>query len=305
MVHVFIVNPIVCEDDMAQKLRERLSRIPGLNYYVLTTREAGHERELVEMLCHFFDSETIRFYSVGGSGTLYHVLNGLPELSRVELACIPYGTCDFLRNFTENLDLFRNIESMIEGEVVYVDYIKTNLGRSLNTVSFGMDSDVLAGTETLRGLAIFGSKVPYIIATFYAAFISRNKVYNLKVDDKEMRHERVTEFFYGNGGILGKKLHLGIDAEVTDGIANYTYLRNKSSAGRIKIIIDSIKNNKEKLAKETLIGTVKKFYAKRENGYSFKVNMDGEIVSATEFSAEIVQQGLKFVVPKEVTGNDR
>lgn len=305
MVHVFIVNPTVCEKDLAQKLRQRLSLVPKLNYYVLSTREAGHESELVELLCHFFDNEDVRFYCCGGSGTLRNMLNGFPNMSRAEITCIPYGTCDFLQNFTGDVSAFKNVEDLIDGKVVDVDYIKTNVGVSLNSVSVGMDSELIKSTNSLRGLTIFGKIMPYILASIYASFISPNHAYDITIDNGPTKHEKITEFFIGNGSVVGGNMWFAPKAKINDGKVDLSIIKNCYSFARIGVIRAT---TQKKLAEKSSVAEIRqaeKIRVRRDGGTYFTVNMDGELFSTHELVAEVVTKGLRFVVPKGVDVDDR
>lgn len=303
MVHVFIVNPIACEKDMAQKLREELSKFQGLSYYVLTTREAGYERELVELLCHFFDNEDVRFYCVGGMGTLKNMLDGFPDMSKAEVTLIPYGHCNFIYNFTENSNDFRDLEALIHGEAVYVDYMETNIGRALNCVSLGIDSEILAGAKSMSGFSIFGRKTPMVMSMLSSVIFGSNKSYDVEIDGI-MNHDRVTGFFLKNGMYIGKKMKLGVDTNIYDGEADYIYIRNKRSFNRINTIFALEKNGRCDNQEDIEIARTKKIKFRRENGSLFSVNMDGELIQTYELTAQIVHQGLRFVVPKGVIAHD-
>lgn len=303
MVHVFIVNPIACEKDMAQKLREELSKFQGLSYYVLTTREPGHERELVEVLCHFFDNDDVRFYCVGGAGTLKNMLDGFPDMKRAEITMIPYGHCNFLYNFTENVNLFRDLEALIHGEAVYVDYFETNVGRCVNSVSFGMDSEILANAKSMSGLSIFGRKTPMVTAMLSYIMFGSNREYDVEIDDK-MHHDKVTGFFMKNGNYLGNKISLGVTSDIRDGYADYVYICNKLSFNRANTIwrLENKKNYED--PEDIEISKARKIKIRRENGSPFNISMDGEVFQTYELNARIVHQGLRFIVPKGVIAHD-
>ena len=298
MVHVFIVNPIVCEKGYAQKLKARLSRIARLNYYVLTTKEEGHERELVELLCHFFEDESLRFYCCGGAGTLKNMINGISDFSKVEVAAVPFGTCDFLKSFDRSYDEFRDIDSLIRGEVVYVDYIKSNVGIALNSVSLGLDSEVGYFYENLNAMGL-PRTISYSLATLYAGLLSPNKNFDIELDDLKLDAARMTEFFFGNGSVLGGNMHLGIDSDYQDGKGCYTIFEDKTGFNRIEIISATKDPQMEKTKQLALTGHSSKVKIRRENGTLFYVNLDGELANTHEFKAEVVRQGLRFVLPRK------
>ncbi len=298
MIHVFIVNPTVCERGLSQKLRNTLASFDNLDYYVFTTRRPGQEKELVELLCHFFDSEDIRFYCCGGSGTMRNMLAGFSDLSHAEVAFLPYGSSDFLKAFTDDQTFFRDIKAMVYGEVIYVDYIRTNLGVALNTASFGVDTETLLVGKKIKD-AGFGRKTfPYEMASVFAALMAPNRTYDFWIDDERFEDTKTTLMFFGNGPVLGGMYHFGLDTYVDDGKASYMLLENKSPLERIHILSLAKKRKSKELTAKTRRGKAQKIRCRRSNGALFHVNLDGELLPTYELTADIVHQGLKFVLPK-------
>ena len=184
MLHIFIINPFAGRKTFADDLRIKLASIKGLDYFVFNTRYAGYETELVKKIQHIFQGEKLRFYCCGGSGTMRNMLNGFDDLSTAEVAFFPCGlTNDFLKMFGENEAKFRNIEELINGDVIEIDYIKTNHGVSLNTLSTGLDSNSVSKMNDFRILRFIGNDVPYTISTLYSIFVSKTLEYEISIDD--------------------------------------------------------------------------------------------------------------------------
>ena len=157
MTHIFIVNPYAGEKTFADDLRRKLKEIKNLKYFVFNTKRAGDEEALVRRILHIFQDEELRFYCCGGSGTMRNMLNGFDDLEKAEIAFFPCGlTNDFLKVFGENEARFHQIEELIEGDVIQVDYIRTNHGVALNQFSTGLDSSHAIKFEEYRSLAALG-----------------------------------------------------------------------------------------------------------------------------------------------------
>ncbi len=298
MIHIFIVNPFVCEAGYAQKLRKELEEFRNLNYYVFSTRRPGHERELTEVLCRFFDNEELRFYCCGGEGTLRNMLCGISDLSRTEVGLIPFGGSDFIKVFTDDQSHFRNLRSMIYGEVVYVDYIKSNLGIALNSISMGADTESLRFGEGLKSVGIGRRRFPFFLSSIHAAFFSIAKPFDITVDNFSVTGEKTTLFFFGNGVTISGKYMVGISGEVDDGYASYAFVSGRNPFQKIKTFNTSLIGDMPEFKKIAKCGLSKKMKARRSNGANFYVEMDGEIFSTGELEAEVIRQGIKFVIPK-------
>ncbi|MGN1102735.1 MAG: diacylglycerol/lipid kinase family protein [Huintestinicola sp.] len=301
MTHIFIINPYSGQSSLADDLRERLSRIEGLNYYVFNTRCAGYEKDLVGKILHFFRGEKLRFYCCGGSGTMRNMLCGFDDLSDAEVAFFPCGlTNDFLKVFGAEAERFKNIEELINGDVIKIDYIKTNCGCALNTISLGLDSEMLQLTDNYRALQIFNDSLPYTVSLIHSIFLSKQHSYEFEIDDKRYS-DFTAETIFGNGIFLGGNLYFSNSDNIFDGKGGFIRAGKLSAVKEIKIVASLIKRDLDYCSKECSCGEFHKFRLRRTGGKSFSVNFDGEIQKVDkQLEAKIVRQGLNFVVPKGI-----
>lgn len=305
MTHIFIINPDSAHSRLTEDLRERLSRISELNYYVFTTRYAGYETEIVRKVLHFFRGEKLRFYCCGGSGTMRNMLCGFDDLSEAEVAFFPCGmTNDFLKVFGRDAERFENIEELINGDVIKVDYIKSNFGAALNTISFGLDSETQLLMDDYRFLRIFGETLPYSAAIIHSIFFSKQQSFDIDIDG-QLISGITTETIFGNGNILGGNLHFTEFSSAVDGKGGFLTAPKMSLGGKIKIFMALVKNKREYINKNCGCGEFRKISIRRTDGSQFMLNFDGELQSCTgRLEARIVQKGLKFVVPKGIKVGD-
>lgn len=301
MIHIFIVNPYAGQKTFADDLRQKLSEIQGLKYFVFNSRYAGYERDVVKKIQNIFQDEKLRFYCCGGSGTMRNMLNGFDDLSQAEVAFFPCGlTNDFLKVFGEE-ERFRQIEELIYGDVIAVDYIRTNHGIALNTFSVGLDSILLNKLEEYRITSVFGKQMPYVLGLAYAMFAAKPQEYEIYLDDTKVEGI-FAEIFFGNGHVLGGNLHFSEPACVNDGSGSYVIAPNWHGFGTIPVIRALSKKNFERLEKIARCGVCEKIRIRRKDGTAFTMNFDGELVrDVSQWEAEIVKQGLHLVVPKGVT----
>lgn len=296
MKHIFILNPYAGKTMFIEDLRKKLAQIEGLDYFVFNTRYAGYEKELVKKICHYFGNEKLRFYCCGGSGTMRNMLNGFEDLSEAEVAFYPCGlTNDFIKCFGEKGKRFCQIEELINGDVISVDYIRTNEGVALNTLSVGMDSNYAAKMEKYRMASIFGKQVPYIFALLYVILISKPQEYEIYIDGKK-REGRFTELLFGNGCVLGGNIHFIQQADITDGKAFYMIVNKK---GLLPLVANLARKDYQRIQKYAECGFCESIRIRRRDGSPVVMNFDGELVrDVRDWEAQVVHKGLKFVVPK-------
>lgn len=299
MIHIFIVNAKSGKKEAVKKLRADLAKIDGLDYHIFLTRRAGDETELVRTIKNIFEGEQLRFYACGGSGTMRNMLDGFDDLSKAEVAMVPFGTNDFLKVFGDKREHFNDIEKIIHGEPIFVDYIKTSHGVALNSMSTGIDAYFADAMRNIRGFDVFGEIIPYFMATMYAIFLGKNQRFEITLDEEVFRG-RPTEVFFGNGSVLGGFMHLGVNNDYRDGYGSYVIVKNRGGLARIPVLFATIVQNRKMLNKRADMGVTKKLNIRRADGGPFYVNLDGELKYESDWKAEIINQGLKLVVPKEV-----
>ncbi len=301
MIHIFIINPFAGNKTFADDLRTKLSAISDLNYFVFNTRYAGYETELVKKIQHIFQGEKLRFYCCGGSGTMRNMLAGFDDLSKAEVALFPCGlTNDFLKMFGKDEQRFHQIEELINGDVINVDYIRTDHGVSLNTLSTGLDSNCVDKMNDYRILRFIGEEVPYFVSTIYSIFVSKTLDYEVTLDN-EMFTGRFAEIFIGNGCVFGGNMFFAEHTCIDDGKAIYRLSGNKRGIPLLPTLTALTGKKYDKVKKLMRHGECSHIKIRRTDGSPFTVNLDGDLIkNITECNAEIVHKGLSFVVPKGV-----
>lgn len=301
MIHIFIINPFAGDKTFADDLRSKLKNIKNLNYFVFNTRYAGYEIELVKKIQHIFEDEPLRFYCCGGSGTMRNMLNGFENLSDVEIAFYPCGlTNDFLKMFGEDEKRFYDIEELIDGEVIDVDYIKSNHGVSLNTLSTGLDSNCIQKMDDFRVLSFLGNSVPYTLSLLYSIFVSQTHIYEVTFDDRRFKG-KFAEIYIGNGSVFGGNMYFAENTRIDDGEGIFRVVGNKRGFSLLSALMKIVGKKYNAYKDIMLCGECKKVSFRRMNGKPFTINQDGDLIKNIDFcEAEIVHKGLHLIVPKGV-----
>ena len=301
MLHIFIINPFAGHKTFADDLRTKLASIKNLNYFVFNTRYAGYETELVKKIQHIFDGEKIRFYCCGGSGTMRNMLNGFEDISKAEVAFFPCGlTNDFLKVFGSEEHRFHHIEELIEGDVIDVDYIKTEHGIALNTVSTGLDSNCLVKMNDFRILRLMNEDLPYTVSTLYSIFVSSTYAYEVVLDG-EVYSNKFAEIFIGNGCKFGGNMNFADTTCINDGKAISRLVGNRRGFTLLPALLAVTGKKYDKFEKYMRCGECSNVVIRRADGSPFTINQDGDLIrNVTECNIQIVHKGLKLVVPKGV-----
>lgn len=301
MTHIFIINPYAGKQDFAVDLRKQLEQLTGVEFYIFNTRYAGYEEEIVKESVELFPGEKLRFYCCGGSGTMRNMLNGLTEFEDVEFAMYPKGSYnDFLDVFEGGAKCFQNIEDLIHGEVVWLDYIKTNHGICLNNLSVGVDTYVMKQIKNFREMYFFGRKFPYMISVVSSMFASAARDLTITIDGERM-DGRFMEVIFGNGSVFGGNFHFSGSPDVCDGKGDYCLDGGTSGFSLLPVFGPLVREDMDQLEKKTDCGQWKRVQIVSKDGEPITVNQDGVMVEGyAAWNAEIVPGGLPFVVPKGV-----
>lgn len=309
MIHVFIVNPMAGDMQFAEALRKEISQYSDIEYYIFDTRNAGYEGELIKKIQHIFEDEKIRLYCCGGSGTLRNIVNGISNLDDIEVAFYPCGLSnDFLKVFpVDEQKRFKVLKELIKGDVIDIDYIRIN-GKmtGINSVSAGIDYNLITQIENLRFLNYLGTKIPHFLCLLIALIKSRTTKCEVTIGSKHYVDD-FTEVYFGNGNVLGNNLYIYENPLITDGLGKYMLLRSDARKFfTIPVALKMMKRRNRDLDYIAEYGDEQCMYIRRIDDGPINYNIDGEVVTiGGTAKIEIVKKGLHFVVPKGVVAYEQ
>lgn len=302
MKHIFIVNPYAGSMTFANNLRQQLEKIDGFEYFLFNSRYPGNERELAEKMVHFFPDEKLRIYACGGTGTFHYVLEGVGENPNVELAFYPCGQCnDFLKVFNEwDRKRFYDIQELIHGETQLMDSILTNHGRAMNTMSVGLDADMMDLIQTRHPVRFYGISVPYVLYAIGSLIRLKKQDMRVRIDGQNLDGQ-YDELFFGNGSWLGGVMNIPNGFYPNDGVGGYVLAPSKGRMALMLLIMNLATKNEAYVRKHARVGQVHKMTIGRTDKKEIAVNLDGEIVRAGgDWTIEIRPDSVNFVVPRGV-----
>ena len=164
MKHIFIINPTAGKSDSRQKIydmADRLRREHDLDVQCILTKKQGHATELARKLCE--SGEDLRFYACGGDGTVNEVANGIIGYDNAAMTVIPVGTGnDFLKNFGDDMEKFRDAENLWDGPQFPMDAIDVNGRVALTIACSGIDARVARDVHKYSESPLLDGKGSYI-----------------------------------------------------------------------------------------------------------------------------------------------
>ena len=164
MKHIFIINPTAGKSDSRQRIYEmadHLRTAHGLDVQCILTKKQGHATEIARKLCQ--TGEPLRFYACGGDGTVNEVANGIIGYDNAAMTVIPVGTGnDFLKNFGDDMEKFRDAENLWDGPQFPMDAIDVNGRVALTIACSGIDARVARDVHKYSESPLLDGKGSYI-----------------------------------------------------------------------------------------------------------------------------------------------
>ena len=151
MRHIFIINPVAGNKPQKENFYSEIldiCRKNDIDPLVFISEYPGYEKEMTEKICALFPNEFLRFYSVGGSGTLVNIISGIKDFTRTEVACYPTGLSnDILKSYGDTAGEFKSLENLINGRVDYLDVIRLSTAFNISVNPHKSFSNFFSGNK--------------------------------------------------------------------------------------------------------------------------------------------------------------
>lgn len=306
MKHIFIINPISGKEDAGRLLVPRIieaCKRAGVEYETIPTQAPRHATEIAQE--YSAAGDPVRFYSVGGDGTLNEILLGAYPFPNAEVSAVPCGSGnDFVRSFSEP-DIFLDLRQQICGKAVEIDLIGVDDGGvSAAITSAGLDAEVAYNIPKYRRIPFLGGTMAYNISILEKLMKKLGKRLRLEIDGKVREGDYLISAVC-NGQTYGGGYRAAPDAVLNDGVLEYVLVK-KMSRARIATVIGKykkgahVKNGRvvPELRDVIEYGRAREIVIKPVDKGDFILNVDGECGPAPRLYAKVMPRAAKFVLPE-------
>jgi diacylglycerol kinase family enzyme len=305
--HLFIINPnaYYIRDRVGEVMNEIadfFSAYPQLSYDVHVTRWKRDAVGYVRKYC-MASGEFVRVYAVGGSSTLFEVINGVIGLPNVQTAIYPLGfNNSFPRFFGDrNFQLFQSLGDLVFAETIPIDVIRCGYNYG---IAFGM-----VGVESLScrdGIAVMEriglkSNLFFFAAAVYNA-LQRGVLQNYRVslDGKTLDGEYIS-ILIANQPHYSAGMYPGADADPSDGIFDVYLVKDVPKPQMAKFLLSYTRGGYRKWPR----------YVSHHSGTSLRISsgrimcvcIDGEIFYDTEVGFEMMPYAVDFACPGAIAAD--
>ena len=294
-----IANPTSGNHNFSKKWKQivQLLQNKNINYSFSFTQYSKHEIKLVQSAIQKGHRKII---SVGGDGTLHHVVNGIMtqiyvKSSNITIGVIPLGTGnDWIKTYNIPNNLEKSIDIIHNNKLILQDIgvlqTEDNAITYYNNVAgLGYDGYIV---KKLKKLKPFGS-LSYLLAGTYGLFFYKKSVFKVSFDKTEVETNCLMTVlgickFSGNGMQFTK------DVNTSDGFLDITIAKNITT---IDLLLNIKKLYNGKLVNHKKVATYKtKEITISPKHYKTYIQADGELIGKGKVTVKIIEKAINFIV---------
>jgi len=243
--------------------------------------------------------ETIRIHVMGGTCTLFEVINSIVGVPNVEVASYPYGIANsFLKYFGDkNEKLFFSIKSQVFDSTVPMDIIRcgNNYGICYGMVGIEAYASVMGENMILKGLP---GDFSYMFAGTRMILAGKGaQNYYMELDGDMIEGDFIS-VMVANAPCYGLNMYPAIDAHPDDGILDVYVVRSLPTLTILRYIPSYAYGNYRKLTNMVLHYRAKKI--KLSSDEVMCMSIDGEHFYGSSIEYEIIPKAIQFVCPAEI-----
>ena len=239
--------------------------------------------------------------SVGGDGTLHHVVNGIMKqryikTSKIKLGVIPLGTGnDWIKTYNIPNSIKKSIDIIVKNNTILQDIgcIKLSNGKKEyfnNLAGTGYDGYVV---KNLNNLKKIGS-LAFIVSGLYSLFSYKKTKYSISFNNKTI-NEKCLMILFGICKYSGGGLRVTKDPNPKDGLLDITIVKNISFLDLL-FNVPKLYNGKIVHHKKVSNFKTKKIIVKNTSNSNSFIEADGEIIGINSFNISILPNAIQFII---------
>lgn len=302
MRHIFIINPAAGKNDVSVRIKAEIEaacakhRIKPL---IFISEYHNYEKEMTEKMCSLFSNEMIRFYSVGGSGTLTNIVSGIKDFETTEVACYPCGLTNDLLKCFGNAEEFRSIEKLICGRTERIDTLRSDMMEMVDFTLLGLGSTYWNDVTFFQLLSHITPLLPYGINVLWDIITNKSYSYEITIDGRDYSGRYIMIVCF-NGNCMGGNISPIRHPRPNDGYMDIVLMDDMKLWDELRLLVPFSKGQLNKLGSHALVVRAKKIEIARFDKSRIMLNCDGEcsIVPKKHCRIEVEPSKLKFIVPQ-------
>lgn len=272
-----------------------------INYSFSFSEYSKHEIQLVDTA---IKQGFRKIISVGGDGTLHHVVNGIMQQryiksSEIKLGVIPIGTGnDWIKTYAIPNSIEKAIQIISKEHTILQDIgvlkLPTNEVHYFNNMAgIGYDGYVVSKLHSLKKLG----SISYILSGFYGLLLYKKPQLGIRIEDRHIETKCLMTIFgicqYSGGGMQMTK-----EANPTDGLLDITIAKDFNLFDLVfnlkKLYNGQIVHHKK--VETYKASTVEIIDSTHKEPF---IEADGELIGTGSLSVSIIPAAISFIVASE------
>ena len=286
-----IYNPVSGGNQKSRRTAEKVSQYleaKGVPSVLRISEGPGHATELAKKAVQ---SGADAVAAVGGDGTVSETACGL-VYTNCPLLIIPAGTGnDFCKSVSIPSDPIQAAELFFNGRQTVIDMGQINERYFINEVGAGFDVDVLRYSTKYK--KHMSGLLPYLFGVFEALLKYHTFPLEMVNESGIAKTEDATVFSAANGKWIGGGINIAPEAEVTDGLLDFTVVRpiqkNRLPSRLAGLLKGKVLHFPETEHVKGLAYTI--------SSPDLYVNIDGDIVRMETAVIRIVPKAIRIFCP--------
>lgn len=294
-----IVNPTAGNSNFNKSWKhiQDLLKTKEISFSFAFTQYTKHELILVgEAIKQGFR----KFISVGGDGTLHHVVNGImtqryTNSFDLKLGVIPLGTGnDWIKTYNIPNSIKKSID-IIKKEKTFLQDIgclelNNNKEYFNNLAGIGYDGYVV---NKLKSLKKFGG-IAYLLSGLYGLLLYKKSTYSIYIQEKKIE-ERCLMILFGICQYSGGGMQMTKKSVSNDGLLDVTIVKNISFLDLI-INLQKLYNGKIVHHKKVENYKVSSLEIKELKKNTSFIEADGELLGKGSIKVSIIPKAIQFII---------
>lgn len=296
MHYIFIFNGREDKLAAAESVKaqiEALAEKPSFEYYYTTAPKDA--TVFVKNYCAEHKDEEVCFVACGGDGTINEVACGIVGEQNKCFAIIAMGTGnDFVKYWPGKN--FKSVEGLLKGEVSKIDAIKVNDTYCVNITDIGFDA-VVGDTGAI--LSARGWKGAYRWGIVVAILTGRFNNIHITADGELLNKKKMLLCSLANNHYVGGEFFCAPRAVNNDGLIDVCLVKTISLFKFLALLpVYTAGKHLDDPRFEKIIVYRQAKKVKVDTPKTINICIDGEMISGTHFTAEIIPASVRLVIPE-------
>lgn len=305
--HIFVINPAAGPSDSTKLVKEAIAKSQDpSSCEIYCTKGPGDATAFVAQRCSQ-STDKARFYACGGDGTLNEVVNGAVNFPNASVGCFPCGSGNDFVKYYGGAEGFFDIDNQLNGTEHPIDLILADGKYCINVCNFGFDTAVVKTMEKVKTKKHLGGKRAYIAGVITALIHSMKTPCKVTVDGELLSDGDLLLCTIANGTYVGSTFKCAPRSYDDDGFLEVCLVKPVSRFKFIKLVKYYTKGehlDNPKFKDFMLYRRAK--HIDIEGSGDFSYALDGELVTRSRATIEVVEKAINFVVPRGIThGNGK